>query len=86
MDAVYGLHNWPGMPVGTIGIRSGPMMASADILDIEIKGKGGHGAIPHLSIDRSSSPHTLSPPADVGEPLDGPTPIVGSQYYGDRRR
>ena len=51
MDAVYGLHNWPGMPVGTVGIRSGPMMASADILNIEIKGKGGHGAIPHLSID-----------------------------------
>jgi amidohydrolase len=51
MDAVYGLHNWPGMPVGTVGIRSGPMMASADILDIEIKGKGGHGAMPHLSID-----------------------------------
>jgi amidohydrolase len=51
MDAVYGLHNWPGMPIGTIGIRSGPMMASADMLDIEIKGKGGHGAMPHLSID-----------------------------------
>jgi hippurate hydrolase len=51
MDAIYGLHNWPGMPLGTIGIRPGPMMASADILDIEIKGKGGHGAMPHLAID-----------------------------------
>jgi amidohydrolase len=51
MDAVYGLHNWPGMPIGTVGIRTGPMMASADSLDIEIKGKGGHGAMPHLSID-----------------------------------
>jgi hippurate hydrolase len=51
MDAVYGLHNWPGMPIGTIGIRSGPMMASADILDIEITGTGGHGAMPHLAID-----------------------------------
>jgi hippurate hydrolase len=51
MDTVYGLHNWPGMPIGTIGIRSGPMMASADVLDIEITGKGGHGAMPHLSVD-----------------------------------
>jgi hippurate hydrolase len=51
MDAVYGLHNWPGMPIGTIGIRPGPMMASADILDIEITGTGGHGAMPHLAID-----------------------------------
>jgi hippurate hydrolase len=51
MDAVYGLHNWPGMPIGTIGIRPGPMMASADILDIAITGTGGHGAMPHLAID-----------------------------------
>ncbi len=51
MDAVYGLHNWPGMPIGTIGIRPGPMMASADILDIEVTGTGGHGAMPHLAID-----------------------------------
>lgn len=51
IDAVYGLHNWPGMKIGTIGIRSGAMMASADSLDIEIRGKGGHGAMPHLSVD-----------------------------------
>lgn len=51
VDAVYGLHNWPGMEVGKIGIRPGPMMASADVIDIEITGKGGHGAMPHLSID-----------------------------------
>ncbi len=51
VDAVYGLHNWPGMEIGRIGIRSGPMMASADMLDIEITGRGGHGAMPHLSVD-----------------------------------
>jgi hippurate hydrolase len=51
VDAVFGLHNWPGMPVGTIGIRPGPMMASADTIDIHVRGKGGHGAMPHLSID-----------------------------------
>jgi amidohydrolase len=51
VDAVYGLHNWPGMKIGTIGIRSGAMMASADSLDIEIQGRGGHGAMPHLTVD-----------------------------------
>jgi amidohydrolase len=51
VDSVYGLHNSPGIEIGKIGIRSGPMMASADMLDIEITGVGGHGAMPHLSID-----------------------------------
>jgi hippurate hydrolase len=51
VDSVYGLHNWPGMPLGTIGVRPGPMMASADLIDIEVRGKGGHGALPHLAVD-----------------------------------
>jgi amidohydrolase len=51
VDSVYGLHNSPVMEIGKIGIRSGPMMASADVLDIEITGVGGHAAMPHLSID-----------------------------------
>ena len=48
---VYGMHNYPGMPVGQFGIRSGPMMAAADALSIEIEGVGGHAARPHLGID-----------------------------------
>jgi len=48
---VYGMHNYPGMPVGQFGIRSGPMMAAADGLTIDIEGVGAHAARPHLGID-----------------------------------
>lgn len=47
----YGMHNYPGMPVGRFGIRSGPMMAAADYVTIDIEGVGGHAARPHLGID-----------------------------------
>lgn len=43
-DAIYGLHNWPGLPAGVIGVNPGPMMAAADHFDIHIEGRGGHGA------------------------------------------
>jgi hippurate hydrolase len=48
---VYGMHNYPGMPVGAFGIRSGPVMAAADYISITIEGKGAHAARPHLGID-----------------------------------
>jgi hippurate hydrolase len=48
---VYGMHNYPGMPVGTFGIRPGVMMAAADALTIDIEGVGAHAARPHLGID-----------------------------------
>tara|TARA_Y100001970_G_scaffold250560_1_gene322424 strand:+ start:2274 stop:3452 length:1179 start_codon:yes stop_codon:yes gene_type:complete len=51
IDEVYALHNWPELPIGTIGVNSGPMMAAVDEFDIIIKGKGGHAAIPQLVID-----------------------------------
>ena len=47
----YGMHNYPGMPVGAFGIRPGPMMAAADYLTIDIEGVGGHAARPHLGVD-----------------------------------
>ena len=50
-DQVYALHNWPGLPAGTIAVRPGPMMAAADRITISIEGKGGHGAHPHRTID-----------------------------------
>lgn len=43
-DAIYGLHNWPGLPPGVIGVNPGPMMAAADHFEIHIEGRGGHGA------------------------------------------
>jgi amidohydrolase len=51
VDYCIGCHVWPDIPEGTIGVRSGPFMAAMDRFDIKIKGKGGHGAMPHLCVD-----------------------------------
>ena len=51
IQEVYGMHNYPGLPVGQFAIRPGAIMAAADHLAIEIEGKGGHAARPHLCID-----------------------------------
>jgi amidohydrolase len=51
MEAVFGVHNWPGMPVGSFAASSGPVMASSNEFHIVIQGKGGHAALPHNSID-----------------------------------
>jgi len=48
---VFGMHNYPGMPVGAFGIRPGPMMAAADALTIDIEGVGAHAARPHFGVD-----------------------------------
>ncbi len=48
---VYGMHNWPGMPVGQFAIRTGPIMAAADRFTIEVEGKGGHAAHPDKCTD-----------------------------------
>ena len=50
-DAVFGLHNWPGIPVGDFGVTAGPMMASSNAFQITVKGRGGHAALPHNSAD-----------------------------------
>ncbi|TFZ03557.1 M20 aminoacylase family protein [Ramlibacter humi] len=51
VEAVYGMHNWPAMRPGTVGLSPGPMMAAADKVTIEITGKGGHGAHAYMAID-----------------------------------
>ena len=51
VDAVFGLHNWPGMPVGTLAVSAGPVMASSNEFKITIRGKGCHAALPHNGID-----------------------------------
>lgn len=50
-DAVFALHNWPGLPVGKFGFLSGPFMACADTVTIRINGRGGHGGMPHETVD-----------------------------------
>lgn len=50
-DAVFGLHNWPGMPVGAFATRAGPLMASSNEFRIVVRGKGAHAAMPHNGND-----------------------------------
>lgn len=51
LDEVYALHNMPGLAVGAYASRPGPIMAAADMFSIEITGRGGHAAQPHLALD-----------------------------------
>jgi amidohydrolase len=51
VDYSIGCHVWPDIPEGTIGVRPGPFMAAMDRFDIKIKGRGGHGAMPHVCVD-----------------------------------
>jgi hippurate hydrolase len=51
IDQVFGMHNGPGIPVGCFAIRSGPIMAATDSIDIHIEGLGGHAARPHKCLD-----------------------------------
>ena len=51
VDAAFGIHLWNDLPVGTIGIMAGPVMASVDQFEIEIHGRGGHAAAPHQTTD-----------------------------------
>lgn len=51
VDEVYGMHNMPGLPTGEFAIRPGPFLAAADTFTIEIEGKGGHAAEPHMARD-----------------------------------
>jgi hippurate hydrolase len=51
MEAVFGMHNWPGMKAGSMGVVNGPMMASSNEFELVIYGKGSHAAQPHMSVD-----------------------------------
>ncbi|ABC23668.1 M20 aminoacylase family protein [Rhodospirillum rubrum] len=52
VDAVYGMHNWPGLEEGHFALRTGPIMAGYDVFEITLTGKGGHAAMPHLGTDQ----------------------------------
>ena len=51
MEAIFGMHNWPGLPAGEFAVHAGPVMAGTDRFDICIRGVGGHAAMPHLVVD-----------------------------------
>jgi amidohydrolase len=48
---IYGLHGWPSLPLGTVATRPGPMLAAAEAFEIQVRGLGGHAAVPHLARD-----------------------------------
>jgi len=51
IDEVYGMHNWPGQPIGQFAIRPGPFFAATDTFSLTVTGRGGHAAKPHETID-----------------------------------
>ncbi len=51
MEAIFGIHNWPGIPVGQFALKSGPVFASSNEFKITIRGRGAHAAMPHHGID-----------------------------------
>ncbi len=51
VEAIIGLHLWNNLPLGTVGVREGAMMAAVEVFDCTIQGKGGHGAMPHQTVD-----------------------------------
>ena len=87
MDQVYGLHNWPATPEGTFLWRDGPVMAAVATIEIDITGKGTHGAQPHLGIDPVVVSAAIvqafqSIVARTVEPMEGGVVTIGSIQGG----
>lgn len=88
VDAALGLHVWLGLPTGTIGVLPGPLMASAAEFTITIRGRGGHGAIPHETVDAVlvASQAVVALQSIVARnvsPLESAVVSVGAFHAGD---
>ncbi len=87
VDAAFGLHLWNGLPVGQIGVITGPVMASVDEFSLVVKGRGGHGAMPHQTVDAILTACQIvnmlqSIVARNVNPLDSAVVTVGSFHAG----
>jgi amidohydrolase len=87
-DFALGLHLWNEMPVGWLGVTSGPVMAASDVFEIEVRGRGGHGALPHLAADPllASAQMVISLQSIVSRnvsPLDSAVVSVTMLHGGD---
>lgn len=86
VDAVYAVHNWPGLPFGTIATRAGPMMAAVDNFELRFTGTGAHAAMPHLGDDPvlAAAAFVGSVQRIVSRAVDPQTPLVVSitQIHG----
>lgn len=88
VSAIFGVHLWSMFPYGTVGIAAGPVMANADDFVIEVKGKGGHGAVPQETVDSivigSQIVTSLQTIASRNiNPLDSVVVTVGTFHAGD---
>jgi amidohydrolase len=87
VDAIFGLHNWPGVPAGRFGFVEGPAMAAIDRIEARFVGRGGHGAEPHLAVDPVvAAAHAITALQSVVSrnvnPLDMAVVTVGSIHGG----
>lgn len=87
VDAIIGLHLWNNLPLGTVGVRSGALMAAVEIFECTIQGKGGHGAMPHQTVDSIvvSAQIVNALQTIVGrnvDPLDAAVVTVGELHAG----
>ncbi|MBW4645487.1 MAG: amidohydrolase [Goleter apudmare HA4340-LM2] len=90
VDAIIGLHLWNNLPLGTVGVRSGALMAAAECFNCQILGKGGHGAMPHQTIDAvlvaAQVVNALqSIVARNVNPIDAAVVTVGELHAGTKR-
>ena len=77
IQEVYGMHNWPDLPVGQFAIRPGPFFAAADQFDIIIEGRGGHAAKPHLARDTTvAASHVVIALQTIASRIVSPTEQV----------
>jgi amidohydrolase len=86
VEAIYAVHNWPGLPFGTIATRAGPMMAAVDMFELRFTGTGAHAAMPHLGDDPilAAGAFVGSVQRIVSRTVDPQTPLVVSitQIHG----
>lgn len=86
-DAIFGLHNWPGVPAGHFGFVEGPAMAAIDQAEVRIEGRGGHGAAPHEAVDPVlAAAHVITALQSIVarnvDPLETGVVTVGSIHGG----
>ena len=88
VDAVFGVHVWNTLPVGQVGLATGPMMAAVDSFEITLTGQGGHGAMPHQTLDPLvAACHVVTALQTIvsrsTSPLDSCVVTVGKLEAGD---
>ncbi len=87
VEAIFGMHNWPGLPAGQIAVQPGPVMAAYDHFDLRLTGKGGHAAMPHQGRDpivlAAQTVQAFQTIASRGDPLDSVALSVTQINAGD---